>query len=803
MSQRSHRIFRKFAPLLLLLAAVLLTGGCSSSAERAQNYYENGMKLLAAHEYQKATIEFKNAIALKKDLVPAWRGLAQIDEATHQWQALVGALKTIVELDPKDVETKLKLARLMLFGGATDQALKLVNELNDQTSGNANVLALKAAVAYKLKDTANALRDAQAALKIDPTNVDAMMVLAADRLANGDAAGALQIVDNHPGDHSKDLGVQLFKIRLYEQLGDTAHLETLLRQLTEQYPQEVGFRRQLVKFYIAQHREADAERELRAVAKAEPKNTEAELDLVRFLMAVKGPGPARQELLDRISAGGDIFPYQLALADFDYAQGHFDDSSKLLETLANDKNAPEHALTAKIKLAEMNLAKHNIDAADAIVADILSKDGRNTSGLKLRAKIRMDRGQLEPAISDLREALNDQPRSIELMLLLATAYERSGLIELAEKEFADATRASDYNPDVGLNYVAFLRRRGSVQRAEDVLTDLANRHPRNVAILSSLAEVKLSRQDWTGAQQIGDTIQKLGDRSGVAYEIIGTALGGQHKYDQSVAAFQNAVTAAPSAVQPMAFLVRELLQAKQTDKAVAFLQSVLKTNPANAEALVLLGSINLANKAPDEAKKNFTAAIEKQPKDPIGYRALADLYLSQKNNDAALNAIQAGLKELPDNIVLHTALAGIREQSGDYEGAIKEYEYLLTRQPGSILVANNLASILSDHRTDKASLERAQSLAAILRKSQVPQFKDTLGWISYRSGDFKAAIPILEEAAAAMPNLALVHYHLGMSYKAAGQDAKAAEEFNTALTKSPSNELAEAIRAQLKKTATQ
>ena len=127
----------------------------------------------------------------------------------------------------------------------------------------------------------------------------------------------------------------------------------------------------------------------------------------------------------------------------------------------------------------------------------------------------MDRGQLEPAISDLREALNDQPRSIELMLLLATAYERSGSIELAEKEFADATRASNYDPAVGFNYVAFLRRRGSVQRAEDVLTDLANRHPRNVGDpVEHWRKSKLTRQDWAGAQEIGDTIQQIGDSSG-------------------------------------------------------------------------------------------------------------------------------------------------------------------------------------------------------------------------------------------------------------------------------------------------
>jgi tetratricopeptide (TPR) repeat protein len=539
------------------------------------------------------------------------------------------------------------------------------------------------------------------------------------------------------------------------------------------------------------------------MAAANPTDSDALLGLVRFLYITKGPSPARAELVSRIGAGGDVFLYQMALADFDYAQGNFADSFKLLESLTANANTSEHALAAKVKLAQMKLDRKDVDAAETLVSGILKDDSRNTDALRLRAMIHMDRGELDPAVSDLREALNDQPRSIDLMMLLATAYERTGSIELAEKEFADATRASGYSPNVGLNYVAFLRRRGNTQRAEDVLTDLASRQPNNLAVLSALAEVKLTLQDWAGAQEIGDTIKRIGDKSGTADQILGAALGGQNKYDQSIASFQNAVAAAPNAVQPMVSLVRELVRAKQTDKALSLLQTILKTNPGNAEALVLLGSVQLANNTPDQAINSFTTAIQKQPKDVVGYRALADLYLSQKNNDAALKVIQASLKEQPDNITMHMALAGVLELKGDYDGVISEYEYVLTQQPGSMVAANNLASILADHRTDKASLDRAQTLALSLRNSPVPQFKDTLGWISYRQGDFKTAIPLLEGATATLPNVALIHYHLGMSYAATGQNAKAAEEFKTVLTKAPSADLAEMAKTELKKTSTQ
>ena len=705
----SRLIYSRAAQIRLAFVAliVLQLAGCGSPEERAQSYYESGMKLLADHNNEKAAVEFRNALKLKKDLLPAWRGLAQTEEATHHWEGLVPVLRTILDLDPKDEATRLKLARLLLVGGAVDRSLKLVNDAGDPDTNDASLLALKAVIFYKLKDNDSAIREARAALKIEPENADALVVLAADRLANNDPNGALQLLSNDSLAEKKNLGVELFKIKIYEQMKDYPRLEALLKSLAERYPQDVAFRKQLINLYMFQHRPEDAEKELRAIAAADPKNTQSTLDLIRFLYTVKGPAAAREELNARINAGGEIFPYQLELAELDFAQGKFDDSFKLLETLGN--SAPRaNALRAKIVLANLYLRQKNTDAAEQIVADILKNDERNVDALKLRASIRLSRNQFDAAISDLREALNDQPRSPDLMLMLATAYERSGSIDLADKELADALKASSFNANVGLDYVAFLRRHDGTDQAYDVLTELANRWSNNIQVLSALAEAKLTRRDWTGAQEIAGRIKRIGNSAAIADEILGAALSGEHKYDASIVAFQNAAAAAPSAAQPMVTLVRALVRAKQSDKAVAFLQSALKENPSNADAYVLLGDIELSKNTPDLAETNFKAAIESQPKSDIGYRALAGLYLRQKKSDAALDVIHAELKEQPDSAVLHLMLAGTFEQKQDYEEAISEYEYLLKQQPGSMIIINNLASLLADHRTDKASLERAQ-----------------------------------------------------------------------------------------------
>ena len=195
----------------------------------------------------------------------------------------------------------------------------------------------------------------------------------------------------------------------------------------------------------------------------------------------------------------------------------------------------------------------------------------------------------------------------------------------------------------------------------------------------------------------------------------------------SLAVLQNAYNAHPGAIRPMVDLVNGYLQSGQPYQAETFIRSVLADNPANAEALVLMGSIQLAKKAPAEAEKFFKLAIEKSPADAAGYRALADLYARQKKTDDALNLIRAGLKQQPNNFALHLTLAGLLEAKGEYDAAIAEYESMLKDQPGSLIIANNLASLLADHRTDKTSLERANSLAMLLKNSDSPAVQGYTG----------------------------------------------------------------------------
>lgn len=791
----------KSFPSSLRLLAVLLPAvlaGCGSPEQNAQKYYESGMALIEKKDDVGARGELLKAVKYKSDKVEVWRALAGVDERTKSTSLFVD-LRRIVELDPNDLDSRIRLARLMASGGAAEAAGKLLEVVNDDARPNAELHSLKATILLRTKDPAGALREAQRAFDIDPGNDDAVGILAAKKVAEGDLDGALKLLNSLALTPQNETRISMQKIQIYAAKKDFPQAETLLRRVIALNPGEAAYQGQLIQLLVAQRRFDEAEKELRARASAAPADSKAGLDLVRFLNIVKGSDVARGELEKRIKDGGDIFDYQLALAELNIAQNKINEATELLQTLANTASTPERKQSAQTRLAGLYLNRGNVAAAEPLIAGVLDKDRKNVVALRLRAAINIDKGQIDSAVADLREALNEQPKSSELLMLLAVAYERGGKNELADRQYADALKSSASNPDVALQYVAFLQRRGDASHAEDVLNEVSGRYPNNLKILSSLAQLKLSRQNWAGAMSTADSIAKLNDGRVAADQIRALALAGQNKIDESIAVLEDAHKASPDSVQPVLALVSAYVKQGKADKAVDMLQDIRKKFPNNAQIVVLIGQTKAAQKKDAEAIQTFNDAIGLQPKDAAGYSALSDLYMNQKNYDGAGKVLQAGLKEIPTNVNLRLASASLRIATGDHNAAISEYDGILKDQPNSAVAVNNLVSLLLDYRSDKASLDRATTLASSLKSATVPQFQDTYGWALYRQGDYKGAISVLEAAVAKLPDLAAAHYHLGMSYAAGGQPEKAAEQLKKALDLEPDGTaLKESIRAAIK-----
>ena len=279
-----------------VIVPVLLVSACGSPEQRAQSYYDRGMALIEKKDDFAARLELLKAVKYKSDKIEVWRALAGINERVKAYQFLFDDLRRIVELDPNDVEARTKLGKMLLGGGAPEAALKIVEGGGAAVNKNADLLALKAAILLKMRDTSAGLIDARAATGLDPGNVDAAIMLASDKLSKGDLDGALQILSAPTIASKNDSRVEQIRAQIFVKKGDLAQAENILHKLIEQKPQDIGLRDQLVRVYVAQRRLDDAEKELRTITYCEPGKRRARLEnsLVRFLNGVKGPAVARK-----------------------------------------------------------------------------------------------------------------------------------------------------------------------------------------------------------------------------------------------------------------------------------------------------------------------------------------------------------------------------------------------------------------------------------------------------------------------------------------------------------------------------
>ncbi len=326
-----------------------------------------------------------------------------------------------------------------------------------------------------------------------------------------------------------------------------------------------------------------------------------------------------------------------------------------------------------------------------------------------------------------------------------------------------------------------LRRRGNFDAMELVLTETSTRNPKEEKILTTLAELRIVRQNWSGAQDVASQLLKINPNSGVAQNIVAAIQLGQKKFVQSVETLK---LATESLANPNASLmvarVKAHLGANQPMEAENFLQSVLDVNPKNIDALILLGNVKRAQRKSSESESIYRRVIEMDPKASVGYFSLAQMLANEKRTEEAEQVLLLGRKSANPDLGASLLLASILELRGAYDEAIKIYEEQLKLTPDVLVVVNNLTSLLADYRSDPESTERAQALVKRLNGVDVPQFQDTVGWLAYLRGDLRTALSSLQIAVQKLPEQAVVRYHYGMTLIGLRRPDDAKREFEAA-----------------------
>lgn len=789
----------KFPSLsFLVLATALAVSGCDSAEERADAFYQKGQELVEAGELDKAILEFRNALQLNQDAIGPRLAYGKALLEQGILQDAVGNLMKVVELDAEHVEARVLLARIFLQARQPQQAMTQIDAVIKTAPDDPDLREVRATTLYAMGRRKEAVKVAQALVKERPASLGAAMVLISERVEAQEYDVALDQTDVALTRNPEDLGLHLTRLSILEKQQDRPGIGVQLREMIRLFPENIGVSKALVRWHIEAGDHDAAEAQLRDTAARLPMNRDAVMDVYRFLKEYRSQTAARDELMRLSRESPDRAFYLRVLAGVDFQAGDVDGSIARVKELLDTDLPPIEVLETKMTLADLERRTGNTDEAARLFDEVLKEDPNNVDGLRLRALNALDEDRPEDAISDLRTALNQEPQNPTLMTILATAHERNGAPRLAVERLALAMQFADYAVPEVLRYANFLGKEGQEDTAEAVLTDALRRRPDAPELMTALARLRLNRQDWRGAEQMAQRLDRLGipEARQTASGIRIAAASGREDFDASIGLLRDMWAESGESTTAMENLVRTYVQAGDSNKAVSFLSDILKEDPKNLRAQLLLGAVRASQGEMVMAEKIYRQVIADHPERENGYSALATLLQRSGRQDEADQIMREGLQKAPGSARLLLAQAARLELDRRFEDAIGLYEQLYEQNPDAEVIVNNLAALLSEHRADAESQERAYRLARRLHGSPVPAFQDTLGWILYHRGELEEARNAVIIAVEGLPGNPIVNFHLGMIYKDLGQTTLAGQYLQKAIDLGAANDFPQMEQAR-------
>ncbi len=760
------RVFQKTYVAAFLLTIFL--AGCDSPEERAEEHYQRAMALLAEGDATSAQIEFRNALQQNQGLAKARLEFARSLASEGNPREAAGHYLRLVEQNPDDGTAHLELARLAIGLGDFQMASTHVRRAFELFPEDPGAKELMATVVFREGDAERGVAMANEVLAENPSSIAARLVLIAERMSSEDFEAALDLTDAALVDAPDDPDLNVARLALLERLGNTQGVGDQLKRMVDADPENDQTAQALLRWHLSQGDNASALALLRDIAARSPEDPTGRLNVAQFMLETEGPDAARAELQRLVESESDNAPFLQALAQLDFALGRRDEAIEGLRTLTSvDQDTPE-LRDLRIALAQMLLATAERDEAAALVDQVLTADPQHVDALKMRARRHIDADSPEQALLDLNSALANAANDPEILTLMAEAHEREGAHDLAGQRLARAVEAADFRAAEALRYAGYLVADGRLAPAEDTVLDALRRAPQNLELLSLLGRIHLEREDYGRVRQLAGTIRDTGVQGSaeLANGLELAALQAEGRTDEMIGTLSELATDGSEDIRPKLALIQTHLASGDTDAASAVVDQLLAEDPENLAARYAQAAVHVMRGETEAAEAGYRDLIAGTPRLAVAHQALVALLARTGRGEEAEAALAEGIAATdrdPSLLVLESQRLMAAE---DFEGAIAIFDELYALDTSNVVVANNLASLLSTHRTDQESLDRAFQVARRLRGSENPYFQDTYGWLLTGRGDYQQALTYLEPAAAALTSDALTQFHLAKTYDA-------------------------------------
>ena len=779
--------------LLLIISISFVIAGCGGAESRKEKYMQSALEHYDLDDCAKAKLDFKNVLQIDPKDTDSRVGLARCLVTEQEWRQVYSLLNAVVADDPNHVEAKHELAKFNLIIGQRDEAYELIEEALGINPNHAGSIALRG-VFHSANNTLVAARnDANQAIGIDDENIVALSLVSALNFKDENYDAAINLLQSASSkfketNKRKWKEVQILLISAYARAGQNEKISAIFEGLVEAYPENIQYKNRLANIYAQNGNFAKGEAVL--LSETEGDDSEEYKKLLSHVSFISQHKDAEQalKLLQKYASEDDADPkVKLALAQHYFKTKEYDQAKPILEELAEDKVNILEANDAKNYLAYSSLQDRDVEGALNLVDEVLAESPTNNRALMIRGTIALSKRDAPQAIADFSTLLRDQPNNLRVVRQLAAAYILNGQEDLAKDLVQRAVEIDSSSKDLNLLYARLQGKDQEFDSAISTVNQLIETDNQDLASIKTLFDLQVASKDYEGAKETADKLKSISEDNPLGYYLSGVLSQNDNDISSAERDYLTALEKNPRANEPLSALVRLYVSQEQIEKAFAFLDNMITEDPEYLVPYNLKGELALSQKDYPLATKSFEQAISQNATWWLPYRGLSLVHAVQNDIDGSFASLQRGIDNGANAERLGIDLALAQYKLDRRDDAIKTYETVIEKMPNSALAKNNLAMILVDDQADEQSISQAIGYIDDIDNINEGALLDTAGWVHYKAGNLNRAIEYLTKAIELSPEVPELHYHIGMAYAGQGILDKAKEHLQIATANQEAN----------------
>ena len=414
--------WRRYRRSVFALGLVALTGsGCSKQEAREDKaeYLSRANDYFAAEQYEKAEAEYRNVLRIDPAHPAALRQLGILYHGQGQLLRALALLKRSAELEPENVEVRLRLAQTYLSLGGLKEGREAAQAVLDRQPGNGEALVTLADTAVTPQDIEATLAVIEKLRQQDRDRPGYHLAMGQLKLRQQDQAGAETEFKLAAALEPQSSAVNFAFGNLYWNWNDLKAADAAFRKAADVAPLQSIFRMKYVDFKIQTGAVAEVTEMLENISRQAPDYLPPRVYLMKLACAERLTDDCATRANAILAQDPESFDALFVRGNLSLAAG---DAAKAVREFEQLNRLYDRNPQARYRLAVAYVANGQMDAAVNSLNTALALNPQLEAATVLLAELRLKKGQYAAAVDLLTRMIDERPQLDTPYLLLANAY---------------------------------------------------------------------------------------------------------------------------------------------------------------------------------------------------------------------------------------------------------------------------------------------------------------------------------------------------------------------------------------------